>query len=113
LKIVPLARADAAPSVADFEIAAACVGQSVVSSIVLSLALGSGACMSFAIAAEISDQSSLGAIERLHQAMHDADAKTVDLLLHAHYQGLSLQGQRKTATCSSTRGLGLWATSRN
>ena len=44
------------------------------------------------VAAEAVAESPLGAIERLHQAMRDADAKTVDRLLHANYQGLSLQG---------------------
>jgi hypothetical protein len=68
--------------------------QRIMTLIVLSL-LCSGACKSrVAIAAEVTDQSPLGAIERLHQAMRDADAKTVDLLLHANYQGLSLQGTK-------------------
>jgi hypothetical protein len=67
------------------------------SSIVLSLLLCSSACKSrVAVAAEVSEQSPLGAIERLHQAMREADAKTVDLLLHAEYQGLSLQGTKET-----------------
>ena len=58
--------------------------QRIMTLIVLSL-LCSGACKSrVAIAAEVTDQSPLGAIERLHQAMRDADAKTVDLLLHAN-----------------------------
>jgi hypothetical protein len=58
--------------------------QKTVSSILLSLVLCLGAYVSRAKAAEVPDQSPLGAIERLHQAMRDADAKTVDLLLHAN-----------------------------
>jgi hypothetical protein len=46
------------------------------------------------VAAESVGESPLGAVERLHQAMRDADAKTVDRLLHANYQGLSLQGAK-------------------
>jgi hypothetical protein len=59
----------------------------------LFLILSSGACKP-SIAAKPADESPLGAIEQLHQAMRDADAKTVDLLLHANYQGLSLQGEK-------------------
>jgi hypothetical protein len=70
--------------------------QKTVSSILLSLVLCLGAYVSRAMAAEVPDQSPLGAIERLHQAMRDADAKTVDLLLHANYQGLSLQGAKQS-----------------
>jgi hypothetical protein len=47
------------------------------------------------VRASRASQSPLGAIERLHQAMRDADAKTVHLLLHANYQGLSLQGTKR------------------
>jgi hypothetical protein len=65
----------------------------IMTSILLSLIVSSGACKSrVAVAAEGSDQSPLGTIERLHRAMRDADSKTVDLLLHPNYQGLSLQG---------------------
>jgi hypothetical protein len=67
----------------------------ITSSIVSSLMLCPGAYKSRAVAAEDSDLSPLGAIERLHKAMRDADAKTVDLLLHANYQGLSLQGTKR------------------
>jgi hypothetical protein len=67
--------------------------QRIMKLVVSSLLLCSGACKSHvALATEGSGQSPLRAIERLHQAMRDADAKTVDLLLHAKYQGLSLQG---------------------
>ena len=69
--------------------------QSAINRIVLSLVLSSGAYTSRAIAAEPVEESPLGVIQRLHQAMRDADAKTVDRLLHAHYQGLSLQGAKE------------------
>jgi hypothetical protein len=66
-------------------------------SFLLPLMLCSGACASgAAVAAEASDESPLRAIERLHEAMRNADAKTVDLLLHANYQGLSLQGTKRS-----------------
>jgi hypothetical protein len=60
----------------------------------LSLMLWSGYKPS--VAAEPVDESPLGVIERLHQAMRDADAKTADRLLHASYQGLSLQGAKES-----------------
>ena len=69
--------------------------QQIMTSILLALMLCSGVCKSsVAVAAEVSDQSPLEVIERLHRAMRDADARTVGLLLHANYQGLSLQGAK-------------------
>src|ERR1700736_1806832 len=70
--------------------------QRTMSSIVLLLMLCSSTYKLRAFGAEVSDQSPLGVIERLHQAMRDADAKTADLLLHAKYQGLSLQGTKQS-----------------
>jgi hypothetical protein len=38
------------------------------------------------------DLSPLQTVERLHKAMMEADAATVDAVLHAEYHGVSLQG---------------------
>lgn len=68
--------------------------QKIASSLSLSLILCAGAGKPRTAAPDVCAQSPLGAIERLHQAMRDADARTVDLLLHPNYQGLSLQGAK-------------------
>ena len=69
--------------------------QKIVTLIVLLPVLCMGARESRVFAStDISAESPLGTIERLHQAMRNADAKTVNLLLHANYQGLSLQGPK-------------------
>jgi hypothetical protein len=38
------------------------------------------------------ERSPLQTVELLHKALREADAATVDSLLHPHYRGLSLQG---------------------
>jgi hypothetical protein len=68
--------------------------QRIASSLLFSLILCAAGCKPRTAAPDVYAQSPLGAIERLHQAMRDADAKTVDLLLHPAYQGLSLQGAK-------------------
>jgi hypothetical protein len=42
-----------------------------------------------------SEHSPLQTVELLHRALRNADAATVDSLLHAEYHGVSLQGPRE------------------
>ena len=51
-----------------------------------------GALLTLPMSAVCADLSPLQTIERLHEAMFEADAATAGALLHAAYHGVSLQG---------------------